>query len=202
MEQETKKYLIIVNGQQQGPFTIDALRSQHISPNTFVWTYGMSNWMPASQVSELQSLFVTQPVNRPQYQPTSYPGGMSYQQTVFQRPVQPSYQQPTNVSGAPYQQTPPQPPILPQSQPTENPGSVPYQQTIPQQPQTEDNYDLEDDEEGPSTFKIVCVIIGIALILFAILDLALNITNISRFTKYISMLGGAIIYLGLKGEEG
>lgn len=89
IEQETKKdnkeYLIIVNGQRQGPFTIETLRSQQITPETIVWTYGMSNWAPASQVSELQPLFSLQTVNHPQYQPISNTKGTSYQKTTPQQ---------------------------------------------------------------------------------------------------------------------
>ena len=75
------EYFIAINGQQQGPFTVEALRGQHITPDTLVWAQGMSNWMPASQVSELQSLF-----------------------------SQAQFQQPANMSGAPYQQAGPQQP--------------------------------------------------------------------------------------------
>ena len=62
------EYLVFMNGQTIGPFTIDALRAMHISPDTPIWAQGMNNWIPAGQVVELQSLFVAQPVVQPQYQ--------------------------------------------------------------------------------------------------------------------------------------
>ena len=75
------EYFIAINGQQQGPFTIDALRGQHITPDTLVWAQGMSNWMPAGQVGELQSLFMGQHAGQPQYQQAA-----PYQQAGPQQP--------------------------------------------------------------------------------------------------------------------
>lgn len=60
-------YYIVENNQQAGPFTLDQLAAKGITPETNVWTDGMSNWTPASQVSELQSLFAPQPAPQPQY---------------------------------------------------------------------------------------------------------------------------------------
>lgn len=77
------EYFIAINGQQQGPFTVDALRGQRITPDTLVWAQGMSNWMPASQVGELQPLFGVQP----QYQQAANMGGAPYQQTSPQQPA-------------------------------------------------------------------------------------------------------------------
>ena len=78
------EYFIAFNGQQQGPFTIEALRSQHITPETLVWAQGMSNWMPAGQVGELQSLFMGQPAGQPQYQQAAT---APYQQAGPQQPA-------------------------------------------------------------------------------------------------------------------
>lgn len=49
-------YYIVENNQQLGPFSYDQLASRGISGSTEVWTEGMSNWQPASQVPELQSI--------------------------------------------------------------------------------------------------------------------------------------------------
>ncbi|MBR5687877.1 MAG: DUF4339 domain-containing protein [Prevotella sp.] len=81
------EYFIAINGQQQGPFTIDALRGQHITPDTLVWAQGMSNWMPASQVGELQPLFFNQSAGQPQYQHAANVGGAPYQQAGPQQPA-------------------------------------------------------------------------------------------------------------------
>lgn len=66
-------YYIVENNQQAGPFTLDQLAAKGITPETNVWTDGMSNWTPASQVSELQSLFAPQPAPQPQYAPQPEP---------------------------------------------------------------------------------------------------------------------------------
>jgi len=51
-------YYIIKNGQQAGPFTKDNLKQNGLTPESLVWTTGMSNWQPASQVVDLADLFV------------------------------------------------------------------------------------------------------------------------------------------------
>ena len=48
---------IIVNDQQQGPFTIDELKLRGIAPDTLVWAEGMPQWTSASQVDELKTIF-------------------------------------------------------------------------------------------------------------------------------------------------
>lgn len=64
------EYLIFQNGQTKGPFTIDALRTMRITPDTQVLPQGMTQWIPAGQVEELRSLFVAQSASSPQYQQT------------------------------------------------------------------------------------------------------------------------------------
>ena len=76
-------YFMIINGQQCGPFAKNELKSKGLLPTTHVWKTGMSDWMPAAQVPELQSLFqgqtpppfmgVTPSTPQPQYAP-----GMNY----------------------------------------------------------------------------------------------------------------------------
>ena len=39
-----------------GPFSEEELREKNLSGTTLVWKEGMSDWMPLSQVTELQSL--------------------------------------------------------------------------------------------------------------------------------------------------
>ena len=54
-------FYVAVNGQQQGPFTIQALQGMIASggfgPNSLVWTAGMSGWQAASTVAALSALF-------------------------------------------------------------------------------------------------------------------------------------------------
>ena len=51
-----KEFFVIVNGQQQGPFTIEQLAEMAITPETEVWTSGMDDWKQAGDVAELTSL--------------------------------------------------------------------------------------------------------------------------------------------------
>ena len=40
-------YFILINNQQQGPYTLDELRSRNITSATLVWREGMADWTPA-----------------------------------------------------------------------------------------------------------------------------------------------------------
>ncbi len=55
-----KQYFLVINGEKSGPFTIDQLATQQLTPQTLVWTEGMSDWAPAQQFAELSSLFAPQ----------------------------------------------------------------------------------------------------------------------------------------------
>ena len=92
-------YWIIVNGQQKGPFTIEQLRWQKITPQTDVWGDGMPNWTKASQVPELQSLFTAGAA-----QPSQQAAAPQQQQTQqqYQQPVQQQYQPDANQYAAQY----------------------------------------------------------------------------------------------------
>jgi membrane protease subunit (stomatin/prohibitin family) len=54
-----------INGQQAGPFGLDALAAKvkdgAITRDTLVWKPGMANWTAAGQVAELQSVFAVAP---------------------------------------------------------------------------------------------------------------------------------------------
>ena len=89
-------YWIIVNGQQKGPFTIEQLRWQKITPQTDVWGDGMPNWTKASQVPELQSLF-TAGAAQPSQQAAA-PQQQQAQQQYQQQQTQQQYQQPQQQS--------------------------------------------------------------------------------------------------------
>lgn len=53
-------YYIVENNQQSGPFSYEQLASMGISASTEIWTEGMSNWTPAGDVPELQSIINNQ----------------------------------------------------------------------------------------------------------------------------------------------
>ena len=54
-------FYLAVNGQQQGPFSIQQLQGMiaggGFGPNSLVWTAGMSGWAAASTVAALSGLF-------------------------------------------------------------------------------------------------------------------------------------------------
>jgi len=58
-------YYVLVNGNQQGPYDIAALRqlvqNGMLTRNTYVWKNGMPQWTYAGECSELQQLFGTTP---------------------------------------------------------------------------------------------------------------------------------------------
>ena len=73
-----KQYFLIINGEKSGPFTIDQLATQQLTPETPVWTEGMSDWVPAQQVAELSSLFASQAPIPEASQPTATPQAPAY----------------------------------------------------------------------------------------------------------------------------
>ena len=73
-----KQYYLVINGEKSGPFTIDQLATQQLTPETPVWTEGMSDWVPAQQVAELSSLFASQAPIPEASQPTATPQAPAY----------------------------------------------------------------------------------------------------------------------------
>jgi membrane protease subunit (stomatin/prohibitin family) len=60
-----KTYFAAINNQQAGPFDLTKLKqmieAKEITPETLVWSQGMSDWIPASQTSDLSNLFGSTP---------------------------------------------------------------------------------------------------------------------------------------------
>lgn len=59
-----KTFHVAVNGQQTGPFSIEALRDMvgdSLKPDSLVWSPGMATWLPATQVPEVSVLFAHVP---------------------------------------------------------------------------------------------------------------------------------------------
>ncbi len=48
-------FIIDNNGKQAGPFSLDQLAQQAITPETLVWAQGMQDWTPAWKVEELKT---------------------------------------------------------------------------------------------------------------------------------------------------
>ncbi len=64
-------YYIFVNKEQQGPYSLEELRTRHITSDTLVWREGMEQWMPAWQVADLRQLFESAQPTPPPMQPES-----------------------------------------------------------------------------------------------------------------------------------
>ncbi|HYK87247.1 MAG TPA: SPFH domain-containing protein [Acidobacteriota bacterium] len=62
---EAPTYFVAVAGQRTGPFDVQALASQaatgRLTQQTLVWTQGMAQWTPASQVPALAGIFANVP---------------------------------------------------------------------------------------------------------------------------------------------
>ena len=53
--------------ERYGPFSIDELKDKQIDEQTLVWKEGLPDWVPASKMSELNSLFVAAPEYTPAF---------------------------------------------------------------------------------------------------------------------------------------
>lgn len=73
-------YFILINNQQQGPYTLDELRSRNITSATLVWREGMTDWTPAWKVAELVSLFHADAADNAQTPPPPAPSAGAAQQ--------------------------------------------------------------------------------------------------------------------------
>lgn len=93
-------YFININGQQQGPVSIDQLISNGINSETLVWKAGMAQWTKAKLVPELTQLFLAPPIPPTRSQSTTgRPVGTSniQQPTPQPTPTHSSAQQQTNI---------------------------------------------------------------------------------------------------------
>lgn len=56
-----QNFYIAVDGQQQGPFTLDELRAKSIQRDTLVWTEGLENWTKAEYLPFLKDILKSVP---------------------------------------------------------------------------------------------------------------------------------------------
>ena len=85
-------YYIFRNGQQEGPYDQQTIINMRLSGDTYVWREGMADWLPISQVPELQQRSYPQGgYQQGGYQQGGYQQG-GYQQGGYQ---QGGYQQPS-----------------------------------------------------------------------------------------------------------
>ncbi len=103
------QYYLVKDGQRVGPLAIDQLTQYGLTPETLVWTDGMTDWVKASQIPEVAALLAPKPAPAPAPapapQPLQQPAPQPVQQpqTQYQAP-QPQYQQPQPQYQQPYQQ--------------------------------------------------------------------------------------------------
>ncbi len=87
------QYYIGKNNQRLGPFPVEQLIANGITPDTLVWCQGMPGWQKAIEVPEVAALFAPQ-----QPQPDYTVQDQGYQQPQYAQPQyqqpQPQYQQP------------------------------------------------------------------------------------------------------------
>jgi len=161
------KYFIYKNGKQEGPYEAKAVIDMKLSPDTFVWCEGMTDWKPISQVPELQQPQQPEPPRfTPQVPPQTPPqagpqGGPQYQQPQYQQQYQQGPQQyqqgPQQYQQGPqqYQQGPQQYQQGPQQQYQQGPQQQ-YQQAY-QQP---NNYQPAPSEKSKVTAAILAILLG------------------------------------------
>lgn len=58
-------YYLFQDDQQRGPFSVEQLRSQRLSPKTYVWYDGLEDWRPISEVPALVAQLTSLPAQAP-----------------------------------------------------------------------------------------------------------------------------------------
>lgn len=102
------QYYLVKDGQRLGPFSIEQLVQNGLTPDSLVFAQGMQNWTKAGEVAELATVFAPapqpepapapapapQPAPAPAPQPQYQAPQPQYQAPQYQQPYQPQYQQP------------------------------------------------------------------------------------------------------------
>ena len=94
------EFHLIKNGKQEGPFTVEELSQQGITPESEVWAPGMADWMQAGDVPELTAV-----LQRAEFE--------AAQQAARAAQNQPAMGQPYEPAVNPGQVPPPVPPRVP-----------------------------------------------------------------------------------------
>ena len=92
------QYYLAKDGQRIGPLSVEQLLQNGLTPESLVWTDGMTDWAPAGNIAELANAMAPAPAPQPvqQPQPLFQQPQPQYQQPQYQQPQyqQPQYQQP------------------------------------------------------------------------------------------------------------
>lgn len=134
-------YFYVKNGVSEGPFSAEEL-IKLITPDTLIWTEGMTEWAPASEVAPIGEMFATDTeeetkIAPPVFTPPTFeaaPPAQDPQPPVFEAPTQepqPPVMKPQEIDAQP-QVTESEPPVFDAAPPTAN--GVPPVFNGPQQP--------------------------------------------------------------------
>lgn len=141
-------YFYVKNGNCEGPFSAEEL-IKLITPDSLIWTEGMTEWAPASEVATISEMFATDTeeetkIAPPVFTPPTFeatPPAQDPQPPVFEAPTQepqPSVVEPQEIDAQPQvtESAPPvmdaQPPVFDAVPPTDD--GVPPVFNAPQQP--------------------------------------------------------------------
>lgn len=134
-------YFYVKNGVSEGPLSAEEL-IKLITPDTLIWTEGMTEWTPASEVAPISEMFATDTeeetkIAPPVFTPPTFeaaPPAQAPQPPVFEAPTQdpqPPVMEPQEIDAQP-QVTESEPPVFDAVPPTGD--SVPPVFNGPQQP--------------------------------------------------------------------
>lgn len=143
-------YFYVKNGNCEGPFSAEEL-IKLITPDSLIWTEGMTEWAPASDVAPISEMFATDTeeetkIAPPVFTPPTFeaaPPAQDPQPPVFETPAQepqPSVMEPQEIDAQPQvtESAPPvmdaQPPVFDAAPPTGD--GVPPVFNGPQQPES------------------------------------------------------------------
>ena len=108
------EFHMIRNGKQEGPFTVEELSQQGITPESEVWAPGMADWMQAGDVPELTAV-----LQRAEFEASQQAARMAENQPTMGQPYEPPV--------APSQAPPQVPPRYPaQEEPKKKSGCTPW----------------------------------------------------------------------------
>ena len=108
------EFHLIKNGKQEGPFTVEELAQQGISPDSEVWAPGMSDWMQAGDVPELTAV-----LQRAEFEASQQAARAAEQQPTMGQPYEPA-----TPPGYVPPQVPPRVPV--QDEPKRKSGCTPW----------------------------------------------------------------------------
>ena len=108
------EFHLIKNGKQEGPFSVEELSQQGITPESEVWAPGMADWMQAGDVPELTAV-----LQRAEFEASQQAARAAENQPTMGQPYEPA---------PPASQVPPQvPPRIPvQQEPKKKSGCTPW----------------------------------------------------------------------------